>query len=123
MFEVMQGFPEEVLAVRATGRIGTDDYRDMLVPEVARRIEQHRSLRLLLYLGPQFEGMTPGAMWADAKLGVSHWGDFGRMAVVTDVEWITNAVRLFAPLFHHPVRAFPNAQLEEARRWIAQSDA
>ena len=123
MFEVMEGFPEEVLAVRGTGRIGVDDYRDMLIPEVVRRIEQHRSLRLLLYLGPEFKGMTPGAMWADAKLGVSHWGDFGRMAVVTDVEWITNAVRLFAPLFHHPVRAFRNAQLEEAKRWIVQSDA
>jgi hypothetical protein len=29
-------------------------------------------------------------------------------------------VRLFAPLFHHPVRAFANAELDEARRWIMQ---
>jgi len=30
---------------------------------------------------------------------LAHWGDFGRMAVVTDVDWTANAVRLFAPLF------------------------
>ena len=62
-----------------------------------------------------------GAVWADTKLGLAHWGDFGRMAVVTDVEWITNAVRLFAPLFHHPVRAFSTAEFDAARGWILQT--
>ena len=120
MFEVMHGFPDDVLAIRGTGRISAEDYRDTLIPEALRRIKQHGSLRMLCYLGPEFEGMTPGAIWADTKLGVQHWGDFGRLAVVTDVEWITNAVRLFAPFFHHPVRAFSNVDLDEARRWILQ---
>ncbi len=67
--------------------------------------------------------MAPGAIWADTKLGLRHWGDFGRMAVVTDTKWIVNAVRLFAPLFHHPVRVFPNEHLEDAKRWIVQTGA
>ncbi len=78
---------------------------------------------MLCYLGSEFQGMTTGAVWADTKLGVQHWADFGRLAVVTDVEWITNAVRLFAPLCHHPVRALSNADFDEARRWITQSGA
>ena len=121
MFEIMSGFPEDVLAVRGKGRVSAEDYRDTLIPEALRRIKQHRSLRLLCFLGPEFEGMTPGAVWADTKLGLAHWGDFGRMAVVTDMEWITNAVRLFAPLFHHPVRAFSTAEFDAARSWILQT--
>jgi hypothetical protein len=76
---------------------------------------------LLCFLGPEFEGMTPGAVWADTTLDLAHWGDFGRMAAVTDVEWITNAVRLFAPLFHHPVCAFAPAEFDAARNWKLQS--
>ncbi len=121
MLEIMKGFPENILAVRGTGRVSGEDYRDTLIPEALRRIKQHGSLRLYCELGPQFEGMTPGAVWADTKLGLTHWGDFGRMAVVTDVHWIADAVRLFAPLFHHPVRAFPNAESEAARTWITES--
>ena len=123
MIEMMDGFPENVLAIRAKGRVDAEDYRQTLIPEVARRVKSHGALRLLYQLGPEFEGMTPGAMWADAALGIHHWGDFGRIAVVTDVEWIANAVRLFAPLFRHPVRVFRNAELEEAKGWIMQSGA
>jgi hypothetical protein len=121
MLEVMAGFPADVLAVRGSGRISADDYRKTLVPEVLRHVERHRSLRLLLWLGTAVEGMTPGAMWEDTKLGLRHWGDFGRIAVVTDIDWIGNAVRLFAPLFHHPVRLFPNRELDEAKRWIEEA--
>jgi SpoIIAA-like len=120
MLEIMKEFPEAVLAIRGKGRVSAEDYRDTLIPEALRRIKQHGSLRLLCYLGPEFEGITPGAIWADTKLGLTHWGDFGRMAVVTDVEWIADAVRLFAPLFHHPVRVFPNTAFDAARTWIVQ---
>jgi hypothetical protein len=121
MLEIMKGFPETILAVRGTGRVSAEDYRDTLIPEALRRIRQHGSLRLLCELGPQFEGMTPGAIWADTKLGLTHWGDFGRMAIVTDVQWIKDAVSLFAPFFHHPVRVFPNAESDAARTWISQN--
>jgi stage II sporulation SpoAA-like protein len=113
MFEIMQGFPDDVLAVGGKGRISAEDYRDTLIPEALRRIKHHGSLRLLCYLGPEFEGATPGAIWADTKLALTHWGDFGRIAVVTDVKWLVNAVDLFAPLFHYPVRVFPKDRLEE----------
>ncbi len=122
MIEFMSGYPDNVLAVSATGRISADDYRKTLVPEAQRRILREGSLRLIYHLGQRFEGMTPGAMWADATLGLRHWGDFGRIAVVTDAAWITNAVRLFAPLFHHPVRVFTEAEFEDARRWILQAN-
>jgi hypothetical protein len=120
MIELMDGFPEDVLAIRAKGHVDARDYRETLVPEALRRIELHRALRLLYQLGPEFEGMTAGAMWADATLGLAHWGDFGRIAVVTDVAWIANAARLFAPFLRPPLRVFGNAALDEARRWIVQ---
>ncbi len=123
MLEIMPGLPEDVLAICGEGRISAQDYRDTLIPEALRRIKRHGSLRLPCYLGPEFEGVTPGAIWADTKLGLAHWGDFGRMAVVTDIEWIANAVRLFAPLFHHPVRVFPNDHFEDAKRRISETGA
>jgi hypothetical protein len=62
-------------------------------------------------------------MWEDAKLGIGHWSDWGRIALVTDVGWIAESARLFTPLFHHPVRVFANAERQAAQRWISQKAA
>jgi len=123
MIDKMLGFPDEVLAVSARGRVTAEDYRETLVPEALNRIERHGTVRLLYHLGPEFDGMTPGAMWADATLGLQHWADFSRVAVVTDVKWIAEAVRLFGPLFRNPVRVFPNDRLDDARLWILEQPA
>ena len=62
-------------------------------------------------------------MWEDTKLGIGHWGDWGRMTVVTDTKWIQDAVKMFAPLFHHPLRVFDNKDFETAKAWIVQKEA
>lgn len=120
MLEILKDYPDNVLAVSGTGRVTADDYRDVLIPEANRRIGKHGAIRLFCYLGPKFEGLTAGAAWADLKLGVSRWHQIGRMAVVTDVAWIKDAVLLFAPIFHHPVRTFANDEFEAAHSWIIE---
>jgi hypothetical protein len=123
MFEIISGGADDVLAVRGKGCVTAEDCRDTLIPEAVRRVERHGSLQLLCCLGPEFDGVTPGALWADTRLGLRHRGGVGRMAVDTDVEWIAEAVRLFAPLFHRPVQGFSDAQFDAARKWIVAPEA
>jgi hypothetical protein len=124
MIEILKDYPENVLAVEGVGRVTAEDYRNVLIPEALNRMAKHEHVRLYCELGERFDGLTAGAAWEDMKLGVSRWKAFGRLAVVTDTTWIKDAVRLFAPFFHHPVRTFPTSQREAARDWIlAEEDA
>ena len=118
MIEILKDYPDTILAVSGTGRVTSEDYRDVLIPEVEARIAKHEHIRLFCFLGPDFDGLTAGAAWADLKLGLSRWNAFGRIAVVTDAGWIADAVRLFAPFFYHPVKVFPVADCKSARSWI-----
>jgi hypothetical protein len=122
MLHLLPGFPEDVLAVSAAGEVTGEDYRQILVPATAARLKTQNPLRLFFHLGLEFSGMRAGAMWEDAKLGFGNWNDWGRFAVVTDVAWIADAARLFAPFFHHPLKVFANADYEVARRWISERD-
>jgi SpoIIAA-like len=56
------------------------------------------------------------------KLVIANWRKFRRIAVVSDVGWIRDAVRLFAPFFPHDVRIFPSAELAAARTWLTDKD-
>ncbi len=123
MIEILQGFPDDVLAISGYGEVTEEDYRKVLIPATNEKLKKYKSMRLFYQLGDRFTGFTAGAMWQDTKLGLSRWSHWGRIAMVTDVHWIAQAMRLLAPLFHHPVRVFSNAEFESAKRWIAEQEA
>ena len=42
-----------------------------------------------------------------------------RSAIVTDLEWMTRATRLFSWMIPGEARTFPVAELEQAKEWVA----
>lgn len=120
MMTVSEGYPDDVLAVMASGRGTIEDYRDVLLPEANVRLERHDTLRLLYVIGKDFESFSPGAMVADTRFGLGHLGRLDRCALVTDVAWIADGARLFAPLFHVPFRVFSCAEADAARDWVLE---
>ena len=119
MLEVIEGVGPGVVAVRAVGRVTGDDYAQVLRPAIDRATAGGKKARLLLELGDAFEGYDPGAMFADASLGMGHLGSFEKMVVVTDADWIRRAIHLFGPLIPGEVRVFPVAESAQARTWVA----
>jgi hypothetical protein len=120
MFVLMDGFPAQVVAARGVGRINGDDYK-VLAPAVAAATEGGRKARLLVILGPEFEGYDPSGILADATLGIGKLDAFERIAIVTDVGWIRDGIGLFAGLIPGDVRVFANAQTVDAEAWIAEA--
>ncbi len=120
-FEILEGFPADVVAIEAHGLIDREAYEKTLIPLVEERIEREGKVKLLYVIGEDFKGFTAGAAWDDARLGLLHLADFARIAVVTDVEWIRLGVKLFAPLLRGRVRLFSLSELEEAKRWICEN--
>lgn len=116
---VLEGLPRNVLGVKASGIISAREYSEVIVPAVKSKLEDNKDIRLLYQLGTEFEAMTAGAAWADARLGVMNLSRFSMIAVVTDVAWIGKSVHVFAPLIPGQVQVFSNTDLEAAIAWIS----
>lgn len=119
-YVLLDGYPDNVIAIRAVGEVTSRDYEDRLIPLVRKMEAVHGGVRLLMQLGPDFENYTAGAMWDDARLGLTHWRSFERVAVVSDIGWITRGVKMFAPLMPGEVAVFPNDALDAAKAWITE---
>lgn len=119
MITVLFGYPENVVAIECVGKITAEDYRDVLIPEITKRLKANKTIRVLCVIGEGFEGYTPGAAWSDFTFGVSHWNQFERLAVVTDIGWIRDGIAMFTPIFH-PMRVFLNSDLAAAKHWILE---
>ena len=122
MIEIMENMPDDVVAVKATGKVTGEDYDKVLVPAVEDKLKRHRKIRFLYQIGPDFDGFTAEAMWDDAKVGIRHLTAFERVAVVSDVDWIIKAVKAFSFVIPSLVRTFGPGGLEEAKAWVTAED-
>jgi hypothetical protein len=118
MLVLMTGLPDNVIGVRAHGRVSRDDYQSILRPAVAAAAHRHRKLRLLYRLEPDFAGLTPGAVLADLLVAVGHLRAWERTALVTDAGWIRGITRALAFALPGRVRVYTNAELDAALAWI-----
>ena len=120
MVEKIEDLPDGVLGFSARGSVTRSDYERVIIPAVKKAFTEHPEVRFLYSLGADFSGFEAVALWEDAKIGLAHLGSWGRVAVVTDVEWIRRAVKAFGFLVHGHVRIFPNDELARARTWISE---
>ena len=56
-------------------------------------------MRYLVVTAPDFHGLDLGALWEDVKaegsVGLKHHASWERFAVVTDKDWMRNAIAAF----------------------------
>ena len=120
MLERMQGLPDNVLGFDAKGDVTGADYESVLIPAVEEMFSRQKSLRFMYCLGDEFTGFDAKAIWDDAKVGLQHLTAWERVAVVTDVGWISTAVKAFGFIMPGQVRVFSNSELSEAQRWLSE---
>jgi len=118
MIEQLSGFPDTILAFVCHGQVTKEDYENVIIPAAEKAIKAHDKVRLYYELGKEFAGIEPAAMWEDFKVGMGHWSQWERIAVVTDVDWIKYAVQAFGFLMPGKLQVFPTGEAEAARAWI-----
>jgi hypothetical protein len=118
MIEVLTGFPDDVAAFVCHGQVTKTDYESVLIPDVDHRLGRHDKVRIYYETAADFVGVDPGAMWEDMKVGFEHWSRWERLAVVTDLEWIKQTMRIFGFLMPGELRAFPTDEAAAARDWL-----
>jgi hypothetical protein len=118
MIERISDLPPGIDGFKAVGKLSREDYETTLMPLISAARQSRRQIRLLYQLGPEFEGLTPGGAWEDAKFGLQSLSLLEGCAVVTDHDWIRQSTRVAGYFLPCPVRAFPNAELADAVSWL-----
>jgi hypothetical protein len=120
MIQLWSDLPDHVLGLTAHGEVSAGDYEDVLMPAVDDLLSRHEKIRVIYHLGEDFTGFSAGAMWDDAKLGMSHFTAWERVALVTDLECLATAAMAIGFLMPTQIKVFPCEHLEAAREWVTE---
>ncbi|KOR29985.1 hypothetical protein TI04_07275 [Achromatium sp. WMS2] len=120
MIEQMSNLPDNALGFVATGTVTAHDYRTIVIPAVEDIFSRHQRVRLLYQTDAGFTGFEATAAWEDIVLAYKHYGGWEKVALVSDVEWIRIATKMFGFALPGQVNVFHNSELNTAVQWISE---
>ncbi len=106
----------KLLVVHVSGKLLKTDYAQF-APEFERLIRKHGRIRLLFDM-TAFHGWEPGAAWEDLKLGLKHFSDIERLAMIGETKWQHGMATFSRPFTKAAVRYFDHANAADARAWL-----
>ena len=118
MIRELSDLPAGVVGFEASGTLRAEDYRDVVLPAL-QRASADGQVRFVVVI-PEFRGMSGGALWQDLKVGFEHLRGWKRIALVTDIDWLSQVTGLFGLMTPGDVRHFPLAQQDKAIAWAAR---
>jgi SpoIIAA-like len=120
--ERLEGMPPGAIGFRISGKVTRDEYHELLAP-VHEALERGEQVNYLVATAPDFDGLELGALWDDVKaagsVGLKHRSSWERFAVVTDKEWMRNAIAAFGWISPGELRVFEPDQVDAAKAWVA----
>ena len=118
MYEILPETRPGLMALKVSGKMTKADY-DALGPWIEARVAEHPKPAALIVIDDfaGFDGIE--AVAEDLKLGVKHYNDMGKVAMVGDRAWLKAIVKLFAPFSRADIEYFDEGDVERARTWLA----
>lgn len=120
MFKQMSDMPRGTVGFEAVGEIDDDDFEDVVAPVLRQQLADGHKLRLLYLLGPQLREYEGDAAKEQLKFAARHATAYERVCVVSDESWLAPALRVLSVLLPGKFRGFSVADLDAARRWVAE---
>ncbi|MBK1722288.1 STAS/SEC14 domain-containing protein [Thiocystis violacea] len=121
MIEQLEMGSPKILGFKMTGKLHDEDYRGF-VPILEESLAKQGNLSLLAEFA-DFHGWDLHAAWDDFKLGIEHYSDFERIALVGDTAWERWMTPFCKPFTRATVKYFDRGEGEQARAWLAETAA
>ncbi|MGA7964999.1 MAG: STAS/SEC14 domain-containing protein [Gammaproteobacteria bacterium] len=118
MLEIVEGFPEGVVAIAARQHVFASDYDNALLPQVEEALETRRKIRLYYEMDNEFFGVDVGSVFKYLSSWARYLRRWERIAVVTSSVWVFMAMSVFRLLMPRRFRIFTTRHAADARGWI-----
>ena len=122
MVKVVNDIGKNVIGFELSGVVTGEDYEKKLIPAIKKKLQHSDKVRVLYHVTKDFDSYELKAMFDDAMAGLEFFANWEKIAVVSDVEWIVNGVKIFAFAVPGRVKTFSNSEVEGAKKWLLEDE-
>ncbi|NJM99244.1 MAG: STAS/SEC14 domain-containing protein [Phormidesmis sp. RL_2_1] len=95
-----------------------DDWTSkQILTQIELDMRKYGQLRILHEVRSRI-GFSPAKFWNNIQVATAHNIQFSRVALVTDLDWLTNMTASAGIALTTEMRMFSRAQLTDARMWL-----
>ena len=116
MIEQLNSPKPTILGFKLSGKLHDADYQHF-TPAIDAAVQAHGKIRLLA-LFEDFHGWDVHAAWDDLKMGLKHYSDIERIAIIGDKAWEKWMTIICKPFTKATIHYFDAAQLADAWAWV-----
>jgi len=118
MIEILPESHDNVLGIKAKGKVTDSDYKEVLIPKLDSILSQHSSAKILFYMPEEFEGYELAAARDDFAYYRGHSDKFDKIALVGGPKWMDWTAKIFGHFVKAELKIFEGNQLSEAWQWL-----
>ncbi|GAB3061212.1 STAS/SEC14 domain-containing protein [Salinicoccus sesuvii] len=107
---------ENVIRIEVDGKVTKEDAEKSMT-FINEHYGEDKPLSALVYI-KYFGGVGPVGMAKGTLMDISHWNQYKKFAVVTDVAWEEIGAKLVGILPGIEVKQFDKAQVDQAYEWL-----
>ena len=105
--------------IAVSGKITKEDYDAAITPMQAF-IDKHGSVNFIEIV-ESFAGFEPSIIWPGLKFDMANLKHIDRVAVVSDIGWISPITKAAGYFMSTKLRMFDMSELVEAQAWVRSS--
>lgn len=105
-----------LVAFRALGQVTTDDFKNIVLPEIEGLSKQTNGINFLFALDTDVQNQTKNSWLQDSLLGLKQFGNWNRVAIVSDSDDISSDEFTFNETGEF--RGFKKLAFNKALKWV-----
>jgi hypothetical protein len=119
MIDIIPTNTINVIGCKIDGKINREDI-EKLANYIEESLLKNKKLRIYVEVA-KLEGISLEALFKDLKLGIKHFNDFDKKAIVTDKEWMKKVAGVADKIFPNiEVRCFSFEEKQKALEWAKE---
>ena len=118
MIEILPGSHDNVLGIKASGKVTDADYKNVIIPALDDLLSRYDKANFVYYLSDEFKGFELGAMWDDLKYAGGHHDKFDKIALVGGPKWVEWTSKVCGHIVNTELKTFDDAEINAAWDWV-----
>jgi intergrase/recombinase len=119
MIDIISTNTDNVIGCKIDGKINREDI-EKLANYIEDKLLKNKNLRVYVEVA-KLEGISLEALFKNLRLGIKHFNDFDKKAVVTDTKWMKKVAAVADKIFPNiEVRCFSFEEKQKALEWAKE---